>query len=320
MTETTNKTVSASREAYFDVLEQAVPHFVFFSKMASILDADPYFTPAHLEMIWRAAERNDTYLHSKLVAYAYEIIKEIAADRTLQETLRNRWSSTESEALAELFTIIQEHVRMSVRERFAMKLQRTACSNLLSIQTDATRTKDTHLRRVQSVDISALQEEIAAAAPYWWQIDTQRQERVIHHQDTYAIALRIRAQQDEYVPVDGPHEGAPSGYEKRFPIANETITQLAKELNLGLGRVAIVMMRGRAQAYRHYDAETYLIGRDRHHLVVQCGENNILSAGTETITAKEGELWFFDNQVMHRAYNGSDTPRIHIIFDGKPLG
>ena len=29
---------------------------------------------------------------------------------------------------------------------------------------------------------------------------------------------------------------------------------------------------------------------------------------------ESGERWFFDNKVMHRAINPSDTPLVHIIF------
>jgi hypothetical protein len=43
------------------------------------------------------------------------------------------------------------------------------------------------------------------------------------------------------------------------------------------------------------------------------------SPGNNRFNVKPGELWFFDNKVMHRAVNPSDTPRVHIIFDGYPL-
>jgi len=31
-----------------------------------------------------------------------------------------------------------------------------------------------------------------------------------------------------------------------------------------------------------------------------------------------GELWWFDNNAMHEAYNDGDTDRIHMIFDLLP--
>ncbi len=30
---------------------------------------------------------------------------------------------------------------------------------------------------------------------------------------------------------------------------------------------------------------------------------------------KEGEVWWFDNQVSHEAINYSDEDRVHVIFD-----
>ena len=64
----------------------------------------------------------------------------------------------------------------------------------------------------------------------------------------------------------------------------------------------------------------YLKERDRYHLVLSCGERNLLESGNNRFNVKPGELWFFDNKVMHRAANLSDAPRVHIIFDGYGLG
>ena len=33
---------------------------------------------------------------------------------------------------------------------------------------------------------------------------------------------------------------------------------------------------------------------------------------------QEGELWWFDNDQMHEAFNDGDEDRIHIIFDLLP--
>ena len=79
-------------------------------------------------------------------------------------------------------------------------------------------------------------------------------------------------------------------------------------------------MKPWGQAYRHHDSYIELEGRGCFHLVLSCGENDLLSSGNEDVIVNEGELWFFDNKVMHRAYNGSSELRTHVIFDGYPLG
>jgi len=177
-----------------------------------------------------------------------------------------------------------------------------------------------HLRLVGNVDAPTLQEEIETLSAAWWMINAARQLKISHHQDTWSIQVRRMTASDvHYSPADGVHESVASDIAFRFPRIHETVLKLAEELNIGLGRVAIVKMKPWSEAYRHFDAERMLIGRNRYHLVMQCGKQNFLSSGPETVNAREGEVWFFDNKAMHRAYNKSSVPRIHVIFDGYPL-
>lgn len=124
----------------------------------------------------------------------------------------------------------------------------------------------------------------------------------------------------KYQPVDGIHESEEVFFSRQYPKTNALVTALAHELGLALGRVVLVRLPAHSQVYRHYDDEAYLQERDRYHLVLSCGDRNLLESGNNRFNVKPGELWFFDNKVMHRAVNPSDTPRVHIIFDGYPLG
>jgi hypothetical protein len=40
-----------------------------------------------------------------------------------------------------------------------------------------------------------------------------------------------------------------------------------------------------------------------------------LKCGDEQVEMEVGQLWWFDNKVLHSAYNGSSVPRVHLIFD-----
>jgi hypothetical protein len=147
-----------------------------------------------------------------------------------------------------------------------------------------------------------------------------RQQTISHHQDTHAIVLRsLPTRAVEYTPVDGVHESEVTPFAKLCPLTHAWVLEWAQKLNIGLGRVALVKMAPFSQAYRHFDGEPFLVGRKRYHLVIACGERNIIESGDDVADARPGELWFYDNAVMHRSHNQSAIPRIHLIFDGWPL-
>ena len=70
--------------------------------------------------------------------------------------------------------------------------------------------------------------------------------------------------------------------------------------------------------FPHVDAGEYYRIRDRYHLVLRSALGSPLTAGEETVTMREGELWAFDNKARHEARNPSPEPRVHLIFDVLP--
>jgi hypothetical protein len=40
-----------------------------------------------------------------------------------------------------------------------------------------------------------------------------------------------------------------------------------------------------------------------------------ITCGDETVTMRNGELWWFDNKTPHQSRNDGDCWRMHIIFD-----
>jgi hypothetical protein len=88
-------------------------------------------------------------------------------------------------------------------------------------------------------------------------------------------------------------------------------------MNGGLGRVVLVRLKPHSRVFRHYDGEAWLKGRNRYHLVIKSSQGSIMNSGSETKTFQEGDLFLFNNKVMHTAENHSDDWRIHAIFDMK---
>jgi len=315
-------TPTHARQLYNNTLNSALLIPAFYARVADILESNPYFMPAYLDMLWRAEERSDTYLYEQILAHAHKkIIDSLFLNRALQAELSEHWTVMELAALEEILRRVAGDKTFSFGKRLRARAQMFfARKQLIEIKTRMSPQEPRHLRLVKHIDIAPVKKEVGTMAPFWWQIETRRQETITHHQDTWGIILRARRYESSaFKAADGEHESIPAKSAAYLPNTHEAVLSLAKELRIGLGRVAIVMLKPFSQSYRHYDAEPYLAGRNRYHLVVACGEKNILSSGSETAAVREGDLWFFDNKVMHRAHNQSPVPRVHIIFDGYPL-
>jgi hypothetical protein len=300
-----------------------IPNDFFYLNIAALLDTDPYFFQGYHEMLWGAEEINDPLLYKEILLNGFTYCCAMMQN----ENLRNHWRTyatpEDYEALNELLKIVSAYKEISrVKRAIAYGLLRFAPS-LLPLRTIRSKVDDKFLKKVYLVDakeMNLLVNEIHNTPPYWWQVNTKRQRAITHHQHTHAIILRkIPKKSIAYRPVDGVHESSAEDYANRFPVAHDLVIRLSKQFNVGLGRVAIVRMKPQSQAYRHCDGEPELYDRNRYHLVVSCGSTNMLESGNQKEFVKPGEVWLFDNIVMHRAHNLSDQPRIHIIFDGYPL-
>jgi hypothetical protein len=75
----------------------------------------------------------------------------------------------------------------------------------------------------------------------------------------------------------------------------------------------VVRLKPWGEVYRHYDAGSYY-WRDRFHLVLQSTGSDMTS-GDEACVYYPGDLFWFQNQVPHQAFNHSPHWRIHVIWD-----
>ncbi len=311
--------MSESLRLYFQLLRSSVSLPEFAHKLALILRKDPLFLPGYLEHIRFAEERHDYVLKRELILHSKKIVRHLYLNPGLQKKVSNTWTNIEMDALYELLDIYHSRSN-SFFGRAIITLQRLCAPYWFDIKIRLVDVEREYVKLVKIVDHEKILEEVQRAAPYWWNIETERAASITHHQYTHTIPLRNRVSfTEEYHPVDGVHESIRLLYADNFPHIYETVMQLAEKLNIGLGRVVLVRLQPHQQAYRHYDSEIFLRGRKRFHLIVQAGSQNILSAGHETSNVQPGEVWFFANKVMHRAHNKSNIPRIHVIFDGYPL-
>jgi hypothetical protein len=84
-----------------------------------------------------------------------------------------------------------------------------------------------------------------------------------------------------------------------------------------LSRAMIVRLSPKMQVGRHWDAGYYYLCRDRYHLVLRSSGSKMECGGIGS-TWYVGELWWFNNNLLHAALNEEDDWRIHVIFDVLP--
>jgi hypothetical protein len=307
-----------SRNTFNNLLCSAITGQQFKAELAMLIEQDPFYVPAYLEHLWLAERDNDLVIYKQILLESTSVCSTIFAQPSLRDSLNQFWTTFELQMLEELLELQTKH-EMSVVRRIKIKSQIASIPKAFDLKTNTTPT-DKYLKLVGKIDPEPMKDEVLSAGAQWWNIDTDRAHSIVHHKYTHSIVIRDRVEHTkEYVATEGVHESLPTPLIERFPLVHDTIMNFGETNNLAIGRIAIVRLQPSKKAYRHYDTEEYLEGRNRYHFVLKAGNKNILSSGNETINAGEGEYWLFDNTVMHRAENGSETDRIHVIFDGYPL-
>jgi len=312
---------NCSRDVFDNLLCRSLFEPELLRHVATLLDQDPFFMQGHLEMLWSAGKKGHEGLYADILQAALASAAALYRGGELQLGTLAHWTSPDFESLREVLSIALRTKELSLWKRAGIFRQLRGLSRATRLMPPAATSEQKYLVFQKMVDVRELAAEVDSIAPYWWGIHTRRQEALDHHRHTQSILVRNRkAHERAYQPADGVHESVEMDFSRQYPKTNALVLSLAQELGIALGRVALVKLPAHSQVYRHFDDEEYLKERDRYHLVLSCGERNLLESGNNRFNVKPGELWFFDNKVMHRAANPSDAPRLHIIFDGYGLG
>ncbi len=310
-----------SRHLYHNICNSSLFVSDFLAKNAEIIKQDTLFMPSQLEFLWNAEEHRDDYMYAEQLTYAVNQLSRLIAPLSVFEQLTADWTDLEVRAAEEVIARALRAKSLSRRQKIKSLLVRYMLRNLFVSKVKKGQGDQRFVVKVADFDPTPLRAELNKLNPHWWSIDTRRQNNITHHQKTWSLILRQSPNKTEfYKPIDQKHESLATLTADLLPKTHAAILQLANELGIGLGRVAVVKLRPKAQAYRHYDSERHLAGRKRYHLVLDSAQSgNILESGSERVEVKPGEVWFFDNKAMHRAVNNSDQYRVHVIFDGYPL-
>lgn len=169
-----------------------------------------------------------------------------------------------------------------------------------------------------SIDPQPLLREIASVHDAWDR-STGRQDKIDVQREALSIPLRgLRKSAIGTRKRRDVHQSRWTSGSAKYPLARCLLEDIATAQESLLGRAKIVCLPAGRRVYPHVDRGDYYRVRDRYHLVLRSASGSWLKAGFEEIRMLEGELWWFDNDQLHEAYNDGDRDRIHIIFDMLP--
>jgi hypothetical protein len=103
-----------------------------------------------------------------------------------------------------------------------------------------------------------------------------------------------------------------------FVALSETVSNFARESNSFLSRVVIVKLSANTNIMPHFDFGEYYEMRNRYHLVISSEGSRMISGGVEKVF-HEGDLFYFNNHIVHEAFNDNNSDRVHVIFDLLPI-
>ncbi len=176
-----------------------------------------------------------------------------------------------------------------------------------------------YFNRIRSgIDPKPFLDEIASVDGAW-DASTGRQDKIAVQREALAIPLRgVRKSAIGERKNRDVHESRWTTGSASYPIACEFLRQFAQEQDSLLGRAKVVCLPAGRRVYPHVDRGEYYRVRNRYHFVLRSSMGSWLKAGDEEVRMGEGELWWFDNNQVHEAFNDGDQDRIHMIFDMLP--
>jgi hypothetical protein len=168
------------------------------------------------------------------------------------------------------------------------------------------------------IDIRSFVAEILANE-HLWLLDKRRQDRIYVQRETNTIPLRGADTRGRITAnVNEIHECITTQQAAKFPFLMHFLQAFARDRDAKLQRAMIVRLKPNGRVYPHIDAGSYYIPRDRFHLVLISSYGSRLTSGRESAIFREGELWWFNNKLIHSSANDSRAWRVHVIFDLLP--
>lgn len=132
------------------------------------------------------------------------------------------------------------------------------------------------------------------------------------HNDSRAAYLRYTSRldpklvNDSFEVIDSPLYTRPW---------RQAVGEIARMAGMLPARALVIKLRAQGKIEEHVDAGRYFDRTDRFHLVIQTNSSATLTSGGETAHLAEGEVWYFNDHVLHSGKNAGWVSRIHLVVD-----
>ena len=178
-----------------------------------------------------------------------------------------------------------------------------------------------YFRRIaEGLDVEPLLQLLDAKPELWKEVEARQKFTGSPHKDSETIYVRGPLKMTPYYVLwdTGSYDYPCMQYLKSalVPLMRPVLEGLGVK---DLGRVLIVNLKATGQVTRHIDQGAYAEHYERFHLVLRSNPHCFLTSGNWVLNLQVGEVWWFNNKVLHSAENNStEDDRWHIIFDCVP--
>lgn len=265
--------------------------------------------------------QNDDYL-SRLDIIEQRIEQNMLEEATLmyRETLKKFLITVSQEytpysdlkALEKLLYLIPKFISLSLKDNIFLNCARVRFHFINKEK--ATKNDHKFLILDDQININSIKQEVLRHESMW-SINTTRQKSISYHKQTNTIVLYERGTPPLTSHIIQRNYAQKKTYADLYPSLIKWLNAFVDRKNGELGRVALVRLKPYSLVFRHFDDEQSLKGFDRYHVVINSPHGSFMSVDEEEVTFQEGDVFFFENKVIHSAYNPHNQYRIHLIID-----
>jgi hypothetical protein len=168
-----------------------------------------------------------------------------------------------------------------------------------------------------TMPVASLVSEIHAHPELWNDFDLRTNHPQSPHRELSDIFVRYNARENftgDRQAFNGPHVPVWWPAADLLPSARKIAMQLMRELNGDeLGMVLITKIPAHTQCYPHTDNGHHAGRYDKYAVQLASAERQFFEVDGVRLSAKPGEVYFFDNSRLHRVVNDSDEDRMSLI-------
>lgn len=179
------------------------------------------------------------------------------------------------------------------------------------------------LKIADGVDIMPLLLAVQRQPELWNTENLRTTHRMSPHTEVEDILLRFNDLKEfretgSASSILDQHESVNYPAWSTLPEAQGMIFDLMRRVRgIRLGRVMITRLAPGKKIDPHVDSGDHAAYYDRFHIILQNHPGSIFRAGNESITARAGEVWWFNNAIEHEVKNNSAEDRLTMIVDIK---